>query len=265
MPSVSNIAVGAAMAGAAAQKARHQMNESIARLSTGIRTMYGGDAAGQSIANSLGAKGASFAVAARNAEDGISYLQSAESLLLEMAALTTRLRELGIQYANNALLQNAEKAALNAEAEAIGDAIDGIADNVKFNGVQLVGKAMAITIGVGDAATSTATVGTATSIVTTNTDSITGANGVQNSADTALGQIAKSLGNVAAGMAALKGYQATASVTAANLKAAAARIQDTDYALETANLTKAAILNQSAMAMVAQANQAQQAILTVIQ
>ena len=265
MPSVSNIAVGVAMAGAAAQKARHQMNESIARLSTGIRTMYGGDAAGQSIANSLGAKGASYAVAARNAEDGISYLQSAESLLLEMAALTTRLRELGIQYANNALLQDAEKAALNAEATAIGDAIDGIADNVKFNGVQLVGKAMAITIGVGDASTSTATVGTATSIAAANTDAITGANGVQNSADTTLGTIAKSLGNVAAGMAALKGYQATASVTAANLKAAAARIQDTDYALETANLTKAAILNQSAMAMVAQANQAQQAILTVIQ
>ena len=264
MPSVSNIAVGAAMAGAAAQKARHQMNESIARLSTGIRTMYGGDAAGQSIANSLGAKGASYAVAARNAEDGI-YLQSAESLLLEMAALTTRLRELGIQYANNALLQDAEKAALNAEATAIGDAIDGIADNVKFNGVQLVGKAMAITIGVGDASTSTATVGTATSIAAANTDAITGANGVQNSAHTTLGTIAKSLGNVAAGMAALKGYQATASVTAANLKAAAARIQDTDYALETANLTKAAILNQSAMAMVAQANQAQQAILTVIQ
>ena len=60
MPSVSNIAVGAAMAGAAAQKARHQMNESIARLSTGIRSMYGGDAAGQSIANSLGAKGRKF-------------------------------------------------------------------------------------------------------------------------------------------------------------------------------------------------------------
>ena len=47
-------------------------------------------------------------------------------------------------------------------------------------------------------------------------------------------------------MSALKGYQAVASASAANLKAAAARIQDTDYALETANLTKAAILNQSA-------------------
>ena len=264
MPSVSNIAVGAAMAGAAAQKARHQMNESIARLSTGIRSMYGGDAAGQSVANSLGSKGASFAVAARNAEDGISYLQAAESLLLEMAALTTRLRELGIQYANKALLTLTDQAALNAEAQAIGDAIDGIADNMKFNGVALVGTATAIEIGINDAA-DTATVGTATTIEITNTDQITGASGVDGSADSALGQIAKSLGNVAAGMVSLKGYQAVASATAANLKAAAARIQDTDYALETANLTKAAILNQSAMAMVAQANQAQQAILTVIQ
>jgi flagellin len=267
MPSVSNIAVGAAMAGAAAQKARHQMNESIARLSTGIRSMYGGDAAGQSIANSLGSKGASFAVAARNAEDGISFLQAAESLLLEVAALTTRLRELGIQYANKDLLTTTDEAALDAEATAIGDAIDGIADNVKFNGIQLIGSAAgggAITIGINDAG-NTATVGTATTIAIANTDNITGANGVDGSADTALGQIAKSLGNVAAGMSALKGYQAVAHASAANLKAAAARIQDTDYALETANLTKAAILNQSAMAMVAQANQAQQAILTVIQ
>ena len=267
MPSVSNIAVGAAMAGAAASKARHQMNESIARLSTGIRSMYGGDAAGQSIANSLGDKGASFDVAARNAEDGISFLQAAESLLLEVAALTTRLRELGIQYANKDLLTTTDEAALDAEAVAIGDAMDGIADNVKFNGTQLIGSVAgggAITIGINDAG-NTATIGTATTIAITNTDNITGANGVDGSADTALGQIAKSLGNVAAGMSALKGYQAVASASAANLKAAAARIQDTDYALETANLTKAAILNQSAMAMVAQANQAQQAILTVIQ
>ena len=135
MPSVSNIAVGTAMAGAAAQKARHAMNESITRLSTGIRSMYGGDAAGQSIANSLGSKGASFAVAARNAEDGISFLQSAESVLLEMAALTTRLRELGIQYANNSLLTLTDEAALNAEAQAIGDALESVASNTTFNGV----------------------------------------------------------------------------------------------------------------------------------
>jgi flagellin len=267
MPSVSNIAVGAAMAGAAAQKARHQMNESIARLSTGIRSMYGGDAAGQSVANSLGAKGASFAVAARNAEDGISFLQAAESLLLEVAALTTRLRELGIHYANSGLMTATDLLALDAEALAIGDAIHGIANNVKFNGVQLIGNATgggAVKIGINDSG-GFATVGVAVSLEVNNTDNITTASGVDGSADTALGQIAKSLGNVAAGMSALKGYQAVANNSAANLKAAAARIQDTDYALETAALTKAAILNQSAMAMVAQANQAQQAILTVIQ
>ena len=175
----------------------------------------------------------------------------------------------GIPYANKDLLTTTDEAALDAEAVAIGDAIDGIADNVKFNGTQLVGGALAnnggaISIGINDAG-DTATIGTATSLAIANTDQITGANGVDGSADTAMGQIAKSLGNVAAGMSALKGYQAVASASAANLKAAAARIQDTDYALETANLTKAAILNQSAMAMVAQANQAQQAILTVIQ
>ena len=86
-----SIAVGAAMAGAAASKARHQMNESIARLSTGIRSMYSGDAAGQSIINSLGSLGASFAVAARNAEDGISFLQSAESLLLENSCFNNKI------------------------------------------------------------------------------------------------------------------------------------------------------------------------------
>ena len=67
---------------------------------------------GQSIANSLGAKGASFAVGARNAEDGISFLQSRESLLLEMVALTTRLRELGIQYANKDLLTTTDEVML---------------------------------------------------------------------------------------------------------------------------------------------------------
>ena len=56
MPSVSNIAVGALVAGAAASKARHGMNESIARLSTGLRSIYGGDAAGQSVANTLQAR-----------------------------------------------------------------------------------------------------------------------------------------------------------------------------------------------------------------
>ena len=78
------------------------MNESIARLSTGMRSMYGGDAAGQSVANTLTSKINELGIAARNAEDGISAAQTAESALLEIAALAQRLRELGIQADNAA-------------------------------------------------------------------------------------------------------------------------------------------------------------------
>ena len=90
MTSVSNAAVGAFLAGNAAAKARHGMNEAIARLSTGVRSMYGGDAAG---ASSHRADGRSALMAARNVEDGISFLQAGEAALLEIAALNTRLRE----------------------------------------------------------------------------------------------------------------------------------------------------------------------------
>ena len=139
MPSVSNIAVGALIAGSAASKARHGMNESIARLSTGMRSMYGGDAAGQSVANTLQARSKSWAVCARNAEDGISAAQVAESALLEIAALAQRLRELGIQADNAALLSTTNDiAAMNAEAKAVSTAIDAIVSKTTFNGVAML-------------------------------------------------------------------------------------------------------------------------------
>ena len=259
MPSVSNIAVGAAMAGAAATKARHQMNESIARLSTGIRSMYGGDAGGQSVANSVNARGKSFAVASKTAEAGLSFLQSAESVLLELAVLTTRMREIGTQFTNAALLTSTDEAALNSEAAAISAAFTAISTNTKFNGIAVTGNTT-VTIAIDDAGNS-ATVGASKAMTALGTTAATGVTG----ADATQSDVATALGNVAAGISSLKGYQAVADSTAANLQAAAARIQDTDYALETAALTKASILNQAAMAMVAQANDAQASVLSVIQ
>ena len=263
MPSVSNIAVGALIAGSAASKARHGMNESIARLSTGMRSMYGGDAAGQSVANTLQARSKSWAVCARNAEDGISAAQVAESALLEIAALAQRMRELGIQADNAALLSTTNDiAAMNAEAKAVSTAIDAIVSKTTFNGVAMLDtSAVTKNIGVTDDG---ATVALKT------TDGISAATfetaaGAEGTADTVLKEVAISLGHVAAGISALKGRQAVAYSASANLAAAAARIEDTDFAKETANLTKNSVLNQSAMAMVAQANQAQSAILAVLQ
>ena len=88
--------------------------------------------------------------------------------------------------------------------------------------------------------------------------------GAEVTADIILSEVATDLGNVAAGMSAFKARQAVAYSASANLAAAASRIEDTDYAAESANLTRMSILNQSAMAMVAQANKATGAFLTII-
>ena len=121
MPSVSNIAVGALVAGSAASKARHGMNESIARLSTGMRSHVWWRCSWSISGNNSLKLDQSWAVAARNAEDGISAAQTAEAALLEIAALVQRMRELGIQADNAALSHTSDIAAMNAEAEAIYD------------------------------------------------------------------------------------------------------------------------------------------------
>ena len=89
--------------------------------------------------------------------------------------------------------------------------------------------------------------------------------GAESNADTLLAEVAKGLGNIAADLTALKAFQGAASSTSANMAAAGARLIDTDFALETASLTKNAILNQAALAMAAQANAAQSSILSVLQ
>ena len=84
-------------------------------------------------------------------------------------------------------------------------------------------------------------------------------------ADLILADVGEALGNTAAAMTVLKARQNVAYSASANMLAAAARLEDTDFATSSANLAKYSILNQSAMAMVAQANQAQSAVLAVIQ
>ena len=266
MPSVSNVAIGSNIAAAAATKARHGMNESIARLSTGIRAMYGADAAGHSVGSVHSAEAKSYAASTRNIEDGISYAQSGESVLLEVANLAQRIRELAIADDNAALLDSNQIAALDAEAALLGDAIDKILDNTKFNGVEILDSAASKSVAInysGDASSVTSTVGPSQAL--TAMAGITDATGADTTADTFLGTVAAALGNIAADLTALKAFQGAASATSANLAAASARILDTDYATETASLTKNSILNQAALSMAAQANNAQSAILSVLQ
>ena len=262
MTSVSNVSIGAKLAGAAAADARHGMNEAIARLSTGRRSMYGGDAAAQAMADNIKARGMSYAVAARNAEDGLSVAQTIESAIMEIASLAQRLRELGIQADNAAIQSTSDIAALDAEAAAIADAMALIEQKTKFNGKTIINDAdTTLAIGVTDGGDTV----TITSKLIVDKSDTSAAAGAEADADAILADVGESLGNIAAAMTVLKARQAVAYSASANMLAAAARLQDTDFAASSANLAKFSILNQSAMAMVAQANQAQSAVLAVLQ
>ena len=251
MTSVSTIAVGANMAAAGGAKARHGMTEAIARLSTGVRSMYGGDAGGASQAFQVRAEGRSAFMAARNAEDGISYLQTAESLLLEIANMNTRLRELAVQKLSTGTTSAGDVAAIEAEEDAIVVAANDI-DAHQLNGETLLGNIIVAK----DYDGTLSTLGASSALTIAKTVA---------SVDAQFVKIAKNLGLVAAGLQALKGHQAAMYSMGANAEAAASRIQDTDFARESASLAKNAILNQSAMSMVAQANQAQSAVMAVLQ
>ena len=156
-------------------------------------------------------------------------------------------------------------AALNSEVEQIGDTIDFMLDNTKFNGVEVIDSATQkqVNVAYGSLTANTHSVGPNVSITAVNT--LTAAAAAEGNADTLLAEVAKGLGNIAADLSALKAFQGAASATSANMAAAGARLIDTDFALETASLTKNTILNQAALAMAAQANAAQSSILSVLQ
>ena len=192
-------------------------------------------------------------IAARNIEDGISFLQAGESLLLELAALNTRLRELRVQALNADTLSTADVAAIASEEDEILKA-GNLIDKAKFNGADLLGDDLAVTYDHDGTLTTLSSDATIT-LADTSIAVI----------DASMTDIQEALGEMAAGMSALKGHQAANYALAANFEAAAARIADTDFARSSANLAKFSILNQSAMAMVSQANQAQAAVLAVLQ
>ena len=249
MPSLSTYTNGATYAVNASAKARRTLTASMGRLSTGIRTLNGNDPAGQSVASNITTQARSANVAARNAEDGISFLHATESVLLELATLNTRLRELGVQKTSD-LLTVSDKAALEAEENEIVNAAEKIAES-KMNNRELLSTFL---IAINNHGT-LSQMGAVKKPVFQS--------GVSN-ADSSMADISLALGQVAAGINALKGHQSNMYSFTANARAAASRIMDTDYAKESANLAQSSILNQSALAMVAQANNAMANILTLL-
>ncbi|MDH5470212.1 MAG: flagellin [Gammaproteobacteria bacterium] len=243
------------------------LQTSIERLSSGLRVNSSkDDAAGLAIASRIDAQVRGLNVAVRNAGDAISLAQTAEGGLNEITNMLQRMRELAVQSAN-ATNSTSDRANLNAEFQALNTEITRQIGATKFNGIAVLSAATTQTFQVGANATDTIAVTTSAVSAAPGGDITSAAN-----ATTALGTVDTALDTVTTTRATYGAVQNrfesvinNLTVASENQAAARSRIMDADFAMETANLTRLQILQQAGTAMVAQANQVPQSVLSLLQ
>ena len=256
------------------------LDKSMERLSSGLRiNRAGDDAAGLAISENLKAQIRSLSQAERNANDGISLLQTAEGAMNEVSSILIRMRELSMQSATDTL-SDVERGFLQQEFAQLGLEIDRIAQVTEFNGRALLdGTATGLDFQVGIkntaadriqaniAAMNTTTLGTSGGGAALSTLNI----GTKAGAQAALDVIDVSISDVSSNRADLGALQNRLQVTITNLQsarentsAANSRIRDTDVAEETANMTRANILMQAGVTVLGQANQTPSIALTLL-
>ena len=232
------------------------------RLSSGLRVNSAkDDAAGLAIAERMSAQVRGSNVAMRNANDAISMFQTAEGAMGKIGDGLQRIRELAVQAANGSL-SNADRTNLNSESTQLVAEIARVASNAKFNGVNLLnGTLTTANFQIGANATDVIT--TAVSFDMTALAAYTGANistqagatAVLTATDTDLNTLNSARADAGALQGRFEAVVGQLQVYAENVSAARGRIMDADFAMETASLSRAQILQQAGTAMVAQANQ----------
>ncbi|MBX3635779.1 MAG: flagellin FliC [Rubrivivax sp.] len=246
---------------------------SMQRLSSGLRVNSAkDDAAGLAIAERMNAQVRGGAVAIRNANDAISLAQTAEGAIGKVGDMLQRMRELAVQSAN-ATNGTDDRANLDAEYQQLAAEIDRTLENTRFNGLNILGaNAGTQTFQVGANNTDTVDVVTTDlSGATTITDVTTGDITDAANASSAMANIDLALTTINTERALYGAVQnrfdaiiSTLQVSTENEAAARGRIMDADFAAETANLSRAQIMQQAGAAMVAQANQLPQMVLSLI-
>jgi flagellin len=239
----------------------NQMSKSLEKLSSGFRiNRAADDAAGLAISEGLRSQIGGLKVGARNAQDGISVVQTAEGALTEVHSMLQRMNDLSVQY--NSGVQNTDsQAALSAEFDALQEEITRIADNTKFNGVSLFNDAD-LDFQVGYDSGDTITVDGAASLKAIDTSAalITDSATVQ----TAITEISTQRASLGGLQNRFEHTVNSVNVAIENLSASESRIRDTDMAQEMVSFTRTQILSQASTSMLAQANQSQQGVLSLL-
>lgn len=253
-----------------------KLGKSLEKLSSGLRiNRAGDDAAGLAISESLKSEIRALQQAGRNANDGISMVQTAEGSLDEISGIAIRLRELAEQAANGTL-GSAERQFLDDEFQALTGEIDRIAAVTEFNGTKLIdgsGNSVDIQVGTGAAATDRIALDFTTTVSASalgiSTSTLTGTDGSNaraaiTSLDGALTTITQTRASFGAVQNRLESTVRNLGITTENLSAANSRIRDVDVAEETANMTSLQILQQAGISVLAQANFAPQSALSLL-
>ncbi|PZO92012.1 MAG: flagellin FliC [Sphingomonas sanxanigenens] len=245
------------------------LNTAMERLSTGKRINSAkDDAAGLAIATSMTSQIKGMNQAIRNANDGISMAQTAEGSLNEVSNMLQRVRELAVQSASGTY-SDADRTNLQTEVTELGAQIDDILSNSKFNGVTLFGTADT-TIDIqtgsenGDTVTLTITGLDVSAASGADISTVAGANSAMDDVKDALQAVNTTRASLGAGQSRLSSVVNNLTNNVNNLSDARSRIEDADFSAETTNLAKAQILSQASTAMLAQANQSQSNVLTLL-
>ena len=253
-------------------KSGQAMQTSLQRLSSGLRINSAkDDAAGLAIANRFTTQIRGLNQAVRNANDGISVAQVAEGALQESTSILQRMSELAVQAANGSN-STSDRTALNNEVTDLKAELTRISDQTRFGDTAVLDGTFtnkAFQVGVKTGETITISIGDSdATALSVNSISIATATG----ASSALAKIANAITTIDNTRASLGAKQNRFSSTIANLNnivenvsAARSRVQDADYARETAELTRNQILQQAGTAMLAQANQLPQSVLSLLQ
>jgi len=272
--SIINTNVSSLRAQNASRLATMMQNTAMERLSSGKRINSAkDDAAGLAIASSMTASVRGMTVAIRNANDGISLAQTAEGALGEAANMLQRIRELAVQAANGTY-QSTDRDNLQTEVAALQSQISNIVTGTKFNGNTLfsatsTATSFSIQTGVNSGDTTAISVTGLASVAaayasTIKVDTVSAAGLAITASDTALTQVANARANLGANQNRLEANVNLLTANINNLSEARSRIEDADFSVESASLAKAQILSQASTAMLAQANQSQQNVLSLL-
>ncbi len=265
------------------QGSNGRLGKSLEKLSSGFRiNRAGDDAAGLVISQKLRAEVSGLKQAARNSQDGISLVQTAEGALGEVHTMLNRMRDLTVQAANDTN-DTAARTAIKSEMDALSSEIGRIGSDTTFGGAAIFsatplnfqvgsegdsGNAISVTVG-----TLSATAlgglnpdGTAAAVnlSTLAVDSHANARTSIEEIDKAIAGISSSRGSLGATQNRLESTVRNLQVTSENLAASESRIRDTDMAEEMVNFTKSQILQQAGTAMLGQANQIPQSVLRLL-